>query len=357
MNDTESDAGSVAAYDYELPRELIAQHPLDHRIDARLLLINRQTQQLSHHYVRDLPDLLNAGDVLVMNNSKVIAARLVGKRTSTRGRWEGLYLRSAENGFWEILSKTRGYLTPGETITLRDNDGRDSEQLVVCSRLEEGHLAVRPLEPIGLEEFLERFGRVPLPPYIRDGQMVDQDVASYQTVYAREPGSVAAPTAGLHFSTDLIRHLQRRGVLTAGLTLHVGIGTFRPVATERLEEHKMHSEWCQLSAAAAEKIREARAQGGRVIAVGTTSVRVLETAAQKNPNPLTEWSGETNIFIRPPYAFQNVDALLTNFHLPKSTLLMLVSAFASRELIMRAYREAIEERYRFYSYGDCMLIV
>ncbi len=357
MNDTEFDAGSVDAYDYELPRELIAQHPLDHRIDARLLLVNRKSGALSHHYVRDLPDLLNVGDVLVLNNSKVIAARLLGKRTSTQGRWEGLYLRAAENGFWEILSKTRGYLTPGETISLRDQDGRDSEQLVVCSRLEEGRLVVRPLEPIAIEDFLARFGKVPLPPYIRDGYMVDQDVESYQTVYAKNPGSVAAPTAGLHFSTDLIRHLQRRGVITAAVTLHVGIGTFRPVATSRLEEHKMHSEWCELTEAAATKISEARAAGGRVVAVGTTSVRVLESAAQKNSSKLEDWSGETNIFIRPPYQFQFADALLTNFHLPKSTLLMLVSAFAGRELIKKAYREAIEERYRFYSYGDCMLIV
>ena len=372
MNETEFDAGSIDAYDYDLPRELIAQHPLDHRIDARLLLINRQTGELSHHYVRDLPDLLNAGDVLVLNNSKVIPARLVGMRTSTRGRWEGLYLRAAENGFWEMLSKTRGHMTPGETITLRDHDGRDSEQLVVCSRMDEGHLAVRPLEPIAIEEFLERFGRVPLPPYIRNGQMVDQDTTSYQTVYAKVPGSVAAPTAGLHFSTDLIRHLQKRGVVTAGVTLHVGIGTFRPVATERIEDHKMHTEWCEITDNAASKITDARSAGGRVVAIGTTSVRVLETAAQQQnasktvedaqakraeSSKLAGWSGETNIFIRPPYSFQMVDAMLTNFHLPKSTLLMLVSAFAGRELIMRAYHAAIEERYRFYSYGDCMLIV
>lgn len=358
MNDTEYDAGSVEAYDYELPRELIAQHPLDHRIDARLLLVDRKTGELTHHYVRDLPDLLNVGDVLVLNNSKVIAARLVGKRTSTQGRWEGLYLRAAENGFWEILSKTRGYLTPGETLSLRDHDGRDSEQLVVCSRLEEGHLVVRPLEPIAIEEFLDRFGRVPLPPYIRDGQMVDQDVVSYQTIYAKYPGSIAAPTAGLHFSSDLIRHLQRRGVITAPVTLHVGIGTFRPVTTARLAEHKMHSEWCELTDAAAAKIIESRAAGGRVFAVGTTSVRVLESAAQQlGPQKFSGWSGDTSIFIHPPYQFRMVDGLLTNFHLPKSTLLMLVSAFAGSNLIRQAYREAIKERYRFYSYGDCMLIV
>lgn len=359
MNDTDFDTNSVAAYDYELPRELIAQHPLEHRIDARLLLIDRQSQAISHHYVRDLPDLLTAGDILVMNNSKVLAARLVGKRTSTRGRWEGLYLRSGPDQVWEILSKTRGYLTNGETITLRDQDGRESEQLVVMAHLEEGHLAVRPIEDTPLPEFLERFGRVPLPPYIRDGQMVDEDVASYQTVYAKTPGSVAAPTAGLHFSTDLIRHLQRRGVGTAGVTLHVGIGTFRPVSVERIDEHKMHSEWCELPETAVAKIEQARTQGGRVIAVGTTSARVLESVAQQTNNvgKLSAWSGETSIFIHPPYQFRSIDGLMTNFHLPKSTLLMLVAAFAGRDLIMRGYREAIEERYRFYSYGDCMLIV
>ncbi len=359
MNDTDFDPNNVAAYDYELPRELIAQHPLEHRIDARLLLIDRQSQIISHHYVRDLPDLLVAGDMLVMNNSKVLAARLVGNRTSTRGRWEGLYLRSGPDNVWEILSKTRGYLTNGETITLRDQDGRESEQLQVVAHLEEGHLAVRPLEHTSLDEFLDRFGRVPLPPYIRDGQMVDEDVAAYQTVYAKTPGSVAAPTAGLHFSTDLIRHLQRRGVGTAGVTLHVGIGTFRPVSVEQLSEHKMHSEWCELSDTAVAKIKQARAQGGRVIAVGTTSARVLESAAQQanSEEILSAWSGETSIFIHPPFQFRSLDGLMTNFHLPKSTLLMLVSAFASRDLILRAYREAIEERYRFYSYGDCMLIV
>ncbi len=364
MNGTEFDPNSVAAYDYELPRELIAQHPLEHRIDARLMLIERKTQAISHHYVRDLPDLLVAGDMLVMNNSKVVRARMVGKRTSTKGRWEGLFLRSGADNVWEILSKTRGFLTDGETITLSDQDGRESEQLVVVAHLEEGHLAVRPVDNSPPEEFLERFGRVPIPPYIRDGQMVDEDIAAYQTVYAKAPGSVAAPTAGLHFSTDLIRHLQRRGVGTAGVTLHVGIGTFRPVSAERIEQHKMHSEWCELTESAAGKIEQARAAGGRVIAVGTTSARVLESAAAKHAASqptstakLSAWTGETDIFIHPPYQFRSIDALMTNFHLPKSTLLMMVSAFASRELILRAYREAIEERYRFFSYGDCMLIV
>jgi S-adenosylmethionine:tRNA ribosyltransferase-isomerase len=357
MNETDFDAGSLSAYDYELPRKLIAQHPLDHRIDARLMLIDRKSQEISHHYVRDLPDLLNSGDALVLNDSKVLPARLVGSRTSTGGRWEGLYLCSDADGFWEILSKTRGYLKVGETITLRDSEGRESPQLIVCAKLDSGRLIVRSAEPSTLEDFLERFGRVPIPPYIRNGQMTDQDRESYQTVYAKAPGSVAAPTAGLHFSVDLIKHLQRRGVTTAGVTLHVGMGTFRPVSAQRIDQHKMHAEWCEITNASAEKISHCRLNGGRVVAVGTTSVRVVETVAARNAGSISGWVGETDIFIRPPYQFQLVDALMTNFHLPKSSLLMLVSAFAGHELMMRGYREAIEEQYRFYSYGDCMLIV
>ncbi len=358
MRELEIDHDKLELYNYHLPRELIAQHPLDHRIDARLMLIDRATQEITHHYVRDLPDLIEPGDALVLNNSKVIAARLVGLRTSTGGKWEGLYLHEDDSGVWEILSKTRGHLTAGETITLRDRDGRDVPALNVLARLEGGHLAVRPLDDsLTTEEFLNRFGRVPLPPYIREGQMVDHDTESYQTVYARHPGSVAAPTAGLHFTTDLIRHLQKRGVVTAAVTLHVGLGTFRPVACERLTEHKMHSERCELSESSAEKLRVCRERSGRIIAVGTTSARVLEAAAQVTTQALIAWQGQTDIFIKPPYEFLAIDALMTNFHLPKSTLLVLVSALAGRELVMRAYQEAIEQRYRFYSYGDCMLIV
>ncbi len=358
MRELEIDENKLELYNYQLPRELIAQHPLDHRIDARLMLINRSTQEISHHYVRDLPDLFEPGDALVLNNSKVIPARLIGSRTSTGGKWEGLYLHEDPSGVWEILSKTRGHLTAGETITLRDREGRDLPALTVLARLEGGHLAVRPTDAaLTTEEFLDCFGRVPLPPYIREGQMVDSDTHSYQTVYARHPGSVAAPTAGLHFTTDLIRHLQKRGVLTAAVTLHVGLGTFRPVSSDRLSDHKMHSEDCELPESSAEKLRQCRERGGRIIAVGTTSARVLEAAALETAQALTAWKGSTEIFIKPGYEFLAIDALMTNFHLPKSTLLVLVSALAGRELILRAYHEAIEQRYRFYSYGDCMLIV
>lgn len=357
MTNTEIESDEIALYDFELPRELIAQHPVEHRIDARLMLVNRATSEIEHFYVRDLPDLLNAGDALVLNNSRVIPARLTGVRTSTGGKWEGLFLREDGSGVWEVLSKTRGRLTPGETISLRDHEGREFPAMTVVARLDNGHLAVRPLNESAFDDFLTQFGRVPLPPYIREGQMVDTDRDSYQTVYAKHPGSVAAPTAGLHFTKDLIRHLQTKGVLTPAVTLHVGLGTFRPVASKRLSEHQMHTEWGELSENSVERIRHCKESGGRVVSVGTTSTRVLETAAQQCEGALAPWQGETDIFIRPPFQFQVVDALMTNFHLPKSTLLVLVSAFAGRELIKRAYAEAIEQRYRFYSYGDCMLIV
>ncbi len=348
---------NLNSYDYSLPRELIAQQPTDQRIDARLLVVDRQTGTLSHHHVRDLPDFFRAGDALVINTTKVIPARLVGTRTSSGGRWEGLYLQSGADGLWEMLSHTRGHLTPGETLTLRDREGRMAEALVHIAKLPGGHIAVKPIEDVSFDEFFERYGRVPIPPYIRDGQMVDDDIKRYQTVYAREAGSVAAPTAGLHFTSDLLDRIQARGVVRAPVLLHVGLGTFRPVQTQNLNEHVMHSERGEITDAVAKRLVSCRSDGGRIVAVGTTSVRVLESACQQNNGQLAAWSGETDIFIRPPYKFQAVDALMTNFHLPKSTLLMLVSAFAGRDLILKAYAEAIEQRYRFFSYGDAMLIV
>ncbi len=351
------DLNNLNLYDYSLPRELIAQQPTDQRIDARLLVVDRQSGSLSHHHVRDLPEFFQAGDALVINTTKVIPARLVGTRTSSGGRWEGLYLHSSPDGFWEMLSHTRGHLTPGETITLRDREGRMAEALVHVAKLPGGHIVVKPIEDGSIEDFLERYGRVPIPPYIRDGQMVDDDVTRYQTVYAREAGSVAAPTAGLHFTNDLLARIEERGVVRAPVCLHVGLGTFRPVQSQDVSQHVMHSERGEISDATARRLVSCRADGGRIIAVGTTSVRVLESACRFNGGQLAGWQGDTDIFIRPPYQFQAVDALMTNFHLPKSTLLMLVSAFASRELILRAYAEAIEQRYRFFSYGDAMLIV
>ncbi len=357
MNKTEIDLDDVVAYDYQLPRELIAQHPVEHRIDARLMLVDRLQKSIAHYHVRDLPELLLPGDALVLNDSKVVPARLVGTRTATGGRWEGLFLRESQSHIWEILSKTRGHLSVGESISLRDRDGREFPMLSVLTKLPDGHLAVRPLEgDLTSQDILERFGRVPLPPYIRDGHMVDRDSETYQTVYAKQPGSVAAPTAGLHFTSDLIRQLQKKEIATASVTLHVGLGTFRPVSAERLSQHVMHTELAELPESSAARLHQCHAQGGKVVAVGTTSLRVLESAAQATNSPWQAWRGETNLFIRPPYTFRAADALMTNFHLPKSTLLALVCAFAGRDLIMEAYRTAIDQQYRFFSYGDCMLI-
>ena len=344
-------------YEFELPRELIAQEPLAQRGDARMMIVNREDGSISHSYVRDLPELLRAGDAVVVNDSKVIPARMIGYRTLTQGRWEGLFLREGEQSIAEALCKTRGKIEIGETVTLRDREGRDQAKLVVVGHGEEGRLLLRPdpIEP--WQELLERCGRVPLPPYIRDGQMVDEDRTRYQTVFARNNGSVAAPTAGLHFTPTLIQQLRSSGIALVSVTLHVGLGTFRPIQTKTLEEHKMHFELGELTEAVAKRLTMVRAEGGRIIAIGTTSVRVLETAGSKTSTGLQAWRGETELFIRPGYHFNTVGGLLTNFHLPRSSLLVLVSTFAGHELIRQAYQEAIRERYRFYSYGDCMLIL
>lgn len=359
-------------YDYDLPRELIAQEPLANRSDSRLMLVDRSSGQIDHYHVRDLPELLRAEDVLVLNNSRVMPARLVGYRTATRGRWQGLFLRSdPATGVWEVLTKTRGKLVPGETLTIQDRHARDGMLLVVVARTDTGNLLVRPELPddyVPLEQdrdtelkepadWLDRYGRVPLPPYIRDGQMVDADVRNYQTVFAKDRGSVAAPTAGLHFTDSLLAKIRSLGVSVNEVTLHVGLGTFRPIQVDRLEDHLMHEEWGCIDEATATAIRTRRGQGGRCIAVGTTSVRVLESAALACGSAINAWSGQTDLFIHPPYPFKVVDALLTNFHLPRSSLLVLISAFATRELALAAYRCAIENEYRFYSYGDAMLIV
>lgn len=353
--DQEND--ELRLYDFELPRELIAQEPLPQRTDSRMMVIHRETQTIEHAYVRDLPGFLRAGDVVVVNDSKVIPARMIGYRTMTRGRWEGLFLREGEQSIAEALCKTRGKIEIGETVTLKDREGRDQAQLVILGYGEEGRLLLRPepLEP--WPDLLARCGRVPLPPYIRDGQMVDDDRNRYQTVYARADGSVAAPTAGLHFTPTLIQQLRGAGVALVAVTLHVGLGTFRPIQSKTIEEHKMHREEGELTEAVVKRLALAQAEGGRRIAIGTTSVRVLETAALASTTGLEAWQGETDIFIRPGHAFKAVDGLLTNFHLPRSSLLVLVSAFAGRDLVQRAYEEAVRERYRFYSYGDCMLIL
>ena len=342
-------------YDYELPKHLIAQHPLARRVDARLLVVDRSAATLQHHHIRDLPALLRAGDCLVINDTRVVPARLVGFRTSSGGRWEGLFLSADSQGNWRLLGKTRGKLLAGERIALVNERLQAVFELRLVLKEPEGAWIARPEAEGAATELLEKVGRVPLPPYIRAGEMDASDRERYQTVYADAPGAVAAPTAGLHFSDDLLKRLSAAGIAIARVTLHVGLDTFRPMTAPTLAEHKMHSEWCQISPEAVAEIQRSKAAGGRTVAVGTTSVRVLESAARAGS--LAPFSGPTDLFIRPPYTFRAVDALLTNFHLPRTTLLVLVRAFGGDELIRRAYEEAIREEYRFYSYGDAMLVL
>lgn len=341
-------------YDYPLPRELIAQQPLARRSDARMLVVDRGSDTFWHAHVRDLPEMLNPSDCLVVNDTRVVPARLVGRRTQTGGRWVGLFLAADESGIWRLLGKTRGKLQPGETITLQDRLGRNDVTMRMIAPLGGGQWAAQPEPDEPPWTLLERVGRVPLPPYIRGGEMEEGDMLAYQTIYAEHRGAVAAPTAGLHFTKELMEQIQQRGIETCRVTLHVGEGTFRPIAVEALEQHTMHTEWGRIDADTVERLRKTRAAGGRIVAVGTTSVRVLETAAAEGE--LQAWQGETNLFIRPPYEFRAVDAMLTNFHLPKSTLLVLVRTFGGDDLIRRAYEEAVSQGYRFFSYGDAMLI-
>lgn len=345
----------LSQYDYDLPRQLIAQHPLPQRTDARLLVVDRASGTLAHRHVRDLPDVLRPNDCLVINDTRVVPARLLGRRTLTGGQWEGLFLSTGADGHWRLLCKTRGKLAPGETVTLISRRGKDDLELRLIEKQPGGVWLAHPSSDDESYVLLDRVGRVPLPPYIRGGEMVEDDRRRYQTVYARQPGSVAAPTAGLHFSDELLVRLVDAGVRPVRVTLHVGLDTFRPISSPMLSEHHMHRERGEITASAVEQIRRARQAGGRVIAIGTTTVRLLETAAQAGE--LAPWSGDTDLFIRPPYSFKAVEALLTNFHLPRTSLLVLVRTFGGDDLVMRAYAEAIAEKYRFFSYGDAMLIV
>ncbi len=344
--------------EYTLPPELVAQEPLNNRTDARLMIVDRQRGELNHHHIRDLPRILQPGDRIVLNDTKVIPAQLRGERAKTGGRWQGLFLGTNDAGDWSLVCKTRGRLQPMEKVILHDRDGKPAVTLWLLEQIGDGEWLARPESELTPLELLDRLGRVPLPPYIRGGQMVDSDVQNYQTVFARTPGAVAAPTAGLHFTEDLLRAMEQSGVNFSAVTLHVGRGTFRPIDVEDVEEHPMHSEWGELTDVAAREINSSREANQRVIAVGTTVTRVLEAAAASSTEPkLAAWRGETDLFIRPPYEFGAVDALLTNFHFPRTTLLLLVQALGGTELIRAAYEEAIREEYRFYSYGDAMLIV
>ena len=368
---TVPDLDHLDAWQFTLPTELIASRPAAARDDSRLLVIDRQNDSITHSQIRDLPNWLRPNDLLIFNNTKVLPARLFGFRTSTRGRWEGLYVEEVSPGVWRLLCETRGRLMPGETITVvpayeqhRVADGHFSGTisqksliLTLLKKQDDGGWLVSTSDLRSPLEALEEFGSLPLPPYMGRKLADADDQDRYQTQFASEPGAVAAPTAGLHFTESLLAECRNRQVGSAELTLHVGIGTFRPINTDRLSEHDMHEEWCRLPQTTCARIAEAKAERGRLVAVGTTSVRTLESAALANGLPLVPWEGRTRLFIRPGYKFQSVDSLLTNFHLPGSTLLVLVAALAGYDLIMEAYRQAVAERYRFYSYGDAMLIL
>jgi S-adenosylmethionine:tRNA ribosyltransferase-isomerase len=344
----------LSHYDYEVPRELIAQMPLQNRSDARLLVVSRGKESIEHAHVRDLPHYLQPQDCVVLNDTRVLPARLLGYRVATGGRWTGLFLGADPHGQWEILGRTRGRLRAGERIMLVDRQACDALSLTMIADTGKGIWIAAPDRADSPTDLLEQVGRVPLPPYIRGGRMVEQDRERYQTVFARHPGAVAAPTAGLHFTSELLGRLVDAGIAICRVTLHVGIGTFRPLQVARIEDHQMHREWGEITAANVARIEACRRDGGRVVAVGTTSMRVLETAARDGQ--LRPWRGETDLYIRPPFQFHCVDVLLTNFHWPQSTLLVLVRTFGGDELIRQAYAAAIEQRYRFFSYGDAMLI-
>lgn len=341
----------LSLFDYQLPKSLIAQEPCPERDAARLMVVHRGTGRIEHRIVHDLPDLLDPNDLLVFNNTRVLPARLLGVRERTGGKWEGLFLREVATGHWELLCQTRGRVTTGEWIRIEAGPFR----LRLLAKTGDGHWLAEPGEPGTPEDLLRRYGHVPLPPYIRKGHDRPEDRERYQTVFAVHPGAVAAPTAGLHFTPELLRRLDERGIGRAFVTLHVGTGTFQPIQSADVAAHHMHREWAELPEATALLIRDCCEQRGRVVAVGTTTIRMLESVAATGP--IRPWSGETELFIRPPYQFRAVDVLLTNFHLPRSSLLVLVSAFAGIDLVHEAYRVAVEQGYRFYSYGDAMLLL
>lgn len=336
-------------FNYFLPEDLIAQHPLARRDESRLLVLDGCTGALQHQVFSDLPDLLAEGDCLVINNTRAIPARLLGQRSDSGTPVEFLLLKRLSDTDWEVIVRPGRRVRPGHHITFIPGV-LEASVLQVC---DDGNRIVRFEFDGVFEAVLERAGTMPLPPYIREKL---EDKERYQTVYAKLDGSAAAPTAGLHFTPELLDHLRAHGVIIAEVTLHVGLGTFRPVKSDNIQDHLMHAEFYDLPQTSVDAILKAKAGGHRVIAVGTTSNRVLEAVASAHHGQLVAGSGWTDIFIYPGYAFKVVDALITNFHLPESTLLMLVSAMAGRETILRAYQEAIDKRYRFFSFGDAMFI-
>jgi S-adenosylmethionine:tRNA ribosyltransferase-isomerase len=360
----------VDEFDYDLPEHLIAQEPASRRDESRLLVLRRDDARLAHHVFADLPELLAPGDLLVLNDTRVVAARLVGRRARTGGKWEGLFVRPAPDGTWELLVQTRGTLLAGEVLVVESaND--PPLRLTLVGKTPQGRWLVQPGEVGPFAEVLSHHGQVPIPPYIRKGRAGPADSDRYQTVFARQEGAVAAPTAGLHFTAELFERLAQRRIDRAFVTLHVGPGTFQPVKVQDVTEHHVEPEWGELPPVTAAAVAACKARGGRVVAIGTTTVRVLETAARSvgqafQPDALKSqdvlpdlrgWSGLTDLTVCPPFEFRAVDALVSNFHLPKSSLLLLVAAFAGLEPVRAAYREAIRQGYRFYSYGDAMLIL
>ena len=340
---------NVKDYDYDLPEELIAQDPLEDRSSSRLMVLDRQTGDVEHRHFTDILEYLHPGDCLVINNTKVIPARLFGVKEDTQAKIEVLLLKRKENDIWETLVKPGKKAKPGTKLVF--GDGLLTAEVVDV--VEEGNRLIQFHYDGIFEEILDQLGQMPLPPYITH-QLKDKN--RYQTVYAKYDGSAAAPTAGLHFTKELLQKVKDMGVDIAEVTLHVGLGTFRPVKVDNVLDHHMHSEFYMVSQEAADKINRAKESGHRVIAVGTTSTRTLEAAADENGR-LHETSGWTEIFIYPGYQFKVIDALITNFHLPQSTLVMLVSALAGREHVLHAYEIAVKERYRFFSFGDSMMIL
>ncbi len=354
----------TADFNFNLPPDLIAQHPASKRDGSRLLVLHRNTNKIEHRQFPDLLEYFVTGDVLVLNNSRVISARLRGENAKTGGKFEILLLEENASNDWWVLIHPGKNARMGTQINFRDTRCKTTDiSAVVIEVNDEGHRRLKFSGTNNLRDELGRLGEMPLPPYIQRDNELPEDKERYQTVFAQKDGSVAAPTAGLHFTPQLLEKIRKRGVKICFVTLHVGLGTFLPVKTENLAEHKMHEERFEIGDETVRAVNDAKMDGRRVIAAGTTTVRVLESRAAQNAGKLNVHDGKTNIFIFPPFQFKIVDALLTNFHMPRSTLLMLAGAFAlpgevrGRELILSAYAEAIHERYRFFSYGDAMLLL
>lgn len=340
----------IADFDFDLPEELIAQTPLKDRTSSRLLMLHRNTKEIEHKHFTDIKSYLKKGDCLVLNDTRVLPARLYGIKKDTGAKIEILLLHQQEKDCWEVLAKPAKKVKVGTEIAFGDGKLRGT-----CTAIKDHGGRVFQFAYDGIfYEVLDELGEMPLPPYIKE-QLPEKE--RYQTVFAKEEGSAAAPTAGLHFTNKLLDEIKAMGVHLAFITLHVGLGTFRPVSAETVDDHEMHAEFYHMSEETAEILTKVRENNGRIISVGTTSTRTLETIAGDNDGTFKESSGWTDIFIYPPYTFQAIDGLITNFHLPKSTLLMLVSALADKESILRAYKEAVDERYRFFSFGDAMLIL